>query len=105
MALQECVLLPAELARLANGYIDARRPFTLAKDPAKAGELGVVMWRSIQAIHRVLVGLLPVLPHQAAEGLRQMGVEVDGKSLAELMRPLAPGHKLGQGQVLFPPVE
>lgn len=105
VALQECVLLPAELARLTNGFIDSRAPFKLAKDPAKAEELRGVMWRSIQAIYRVLVGLLPVLPHKAVEGLKQLGVETGGKSLEELMRPLPEGHKLGQGSPLFPRVE
>src|SRR5687767_12827818 len=34
MELQQACLLPVELARAANGYIDATRPFSLAKDPA-----------------------------------------------------------------------
>ena len=36
LELQQCALLPVELARATNGYIDATAPFTLAKDPAKA---------------------------------------------------------------------
>ncbi len=106
LALQDCVLLPVELARLTNGYIDARAPFKLAKDPAKAEELKAVMWRSIQAIYRVLVGLLPVLPEKAAAGLAQLGVDVAGKSLEQLLaQPLPAGHKLGAGTPLFPRVE
>lgn len=105
-ALQECVLLPVELARLTNGYIDARAPFKLAKDPAKAGELNAVMWRSIQAIYRVLAGLLPVLPEKARAGLAQLGVDVEGKTLDQLLgAPLPQGHKLGTGSPLFPKFE
>jgi methionyl-tRNA synthetase len=64
------------------------------------------MWRSIQAIYRVLVGLLPVLPEKAAAGLAQLGVDPAGKTLAELFAaPLPAGHKLGANQVLFPKAE
>ncbi len=106
LELQECLLLPVELARLTNGYIDSRAPFKLAKDPAKAEELKTVMGNAIQAIYRVLVGLLAVLPHKAAEGLAQMGVDVAGKSLADLLeKPLPPGHQLGAGKPLFPKMD
>lgn len=106
VALQEIVLLPLELARATNGYIDARAPFKLAKDPEKAGELQAVMWRSIQAIYRVLVGLLPVLPEKAAAGLAQLGVDVTGRSLVDfLAAPLPAGHQLGTNQPLFPKIE
>jgi len=61
---------------------------------------------SAQAIYRALVGLLPVLPDKAAAGLAQLGVAVEGKSLAQLFaEPLPPGHKIAGGTVLFPKVE
>jgi methionyl-tRNA synthetase len=98
-------MLPIELARATNGYIDATEPFKLAKDPAKAGRLDTVLNLSAQAIHRALAGLLPVLPEKAAAGLRQLGIEPDGRKLADLMQSLPTGHQLGQGQPLFPKVE
>ena len=103
--LQQCALLPIELARATNGYIDATAPFTLAKDPAKAGRLDTVLNLSAQAIHRALVGLLPMLPEKAADGLRQLNIDFTGKGLTQLLRPLDPGHKLGEGQPLFPKIE
>jgi methionyl-tRNA synthetase len=102
MALQDCGMLPVELARLTNGFIEARAPFKLVNDPAKAQELRAVMWRSILAIQRVLVGLLPVMPEKAAEGLAQMGIDVAGKTFAQLCEPLPAGHRLGAGTPLFP---
>src|SRR5581483_7307220 len=47
--LQQAVLLPIELARTANGYIDATRPFSLAKDPAQAARLDTVLNLAVQA--------------------------------------------------------
>ncbi|QOV89996.1 methionine--tRNA ligase [Humisphaera borealis] len=105
LALQQAAMIPVELARAANVYIDTTAPFKLAKDPAKAARLDTVLNLSAQAIYRALVGLLPILPEKAKEGLSQLGVSEEGKTLAELFStPLPAGHKLGEGKVLFPKV-
>lgn len=104
--LQQCAILPIELARATNGYIDATAPFSLAKDPEKASRLDTVLNRSAQAIKNALVGLLPVLPEKATAGLAQLGVDVTGKTFAQLLATELPaGHKLGDGQPLFPKLE
>ena len=105
LELQQCALLPIELARATNGYIDATAPFSLAKDPTKASRLDTVLNLSAQAIARALVGMLPLLPDKAAEGLRQLDIDVSAPRFSELMRPLAPGHRVGEGEPLFPPIE
>ncbi|MGH7179734.1 MAG: methionine--tRNA ligase [Tepidisphaeraceae bacterium] len=105
LELQQCALLPVELARATNGYIDSTAPFSLAKDPAKASRLDTVLNLSASAIHHVLVLLLPLLPEKASAGLAQLGVDCQGKTLEELLTPLPPGQKLGEGQPLFPKVE
>ena len=104
--LQQCAMLPIELARATNGYIDATEPFKLAKDPAKAARLETVLNLSAQAIYRSLLGLLAILPEKAAAGLRQLGVELEGRTMEQLLSmPLPPGLQLGEGQPLFPRVE
>jgi methionyl-tRNA synthetase len=106
LELQQGALLPIELARATNGYIDATAPFSLAKDPAKATRLDTVLNLSAQAIYRALVALLPILPEKAATGLKQLGVNIEGKTLTHLFAaPLPAGHKLGEGTPLFPKVE
>jgi len=104
--LQQCALLPIELARTTNGYIDATQPFKLAKDPAKATRLDTVLHVSAQAVYAALVGLLAVLPEKAPAGLRQLGANVTGKNIRELLDAGLPvGHPLAAGQPLFPRVE
>jgi methionyl-tRNA synthetase len=105
LELQQCVLLPMELARAVNGYIDATEPFKLNKDPARASRLDTVLNLSIGAVQRALAGLLPVLPEKATAGLLQLNFDPTGKRLTQLLQPLAPGHRLGQGQPLFPKIE
>jgi len=103
LELQQCAMLPIELGRATNGYIEATEPFKLAKDPAQAARLATVLGTAAMAIHQVLVGLLPILPHKAAAGLGQLGVQIQGKTLDELFaQPLAAGTKLGEALPLFP---
>jgi methionyl-tRNA synthetase len=104
--LQQACMLPLELARAANGYIDATRPFSLAKDPAQAGRLDTVLHLAGQATRAALAGLLPVAPEKASAGLSQLGVDVTGKTFRALLGDALPaGHKVGQGQPLFPRIE
>jgi len=106
LALQDAVLAPVEVARAANAYIDSTRPFSLAKDPAKAVELDTVLHLCVQATYASLLGLLPVLPEKAKAGLQQLGVTLEGKTLTDLLsQGLAVGHQVGQGLPLFPKVD
>ncbi len=106
LALQECALLPVELVRAVDGFIEATAPFKLAKDPAQAGRLDTVLNVIARGMHAALVGLLPVLPDKAAAGLKQLGVDVAGQTLAGLYAAApAAGHRLGEGSALFPRVE
>jgi methionyl-tRNA synthetase len=105
--LQQCAELPVQLARLTNGYIDATEPFKLKRDASQATRLNTVLNVAAISIHRCLVGLLPILPTKAAEGLSQLKIDVAGKTLDWLYAnpPAAGGAKLGEAQPLFPNVE
>jgi len=107
LELQQAVLLPLDLARQTNGYIDATAPFSLAKDPAKAAQLDTVLHLSVQAMYRALIGLIPVLPEKALEGIRQLGIDpaTAGKDPKKLWDHLPLGHRVGEGSPLFPRVE
>ena len=49
--------------------------------------------------------MLPVLPDKAAQGLSQLNISTDGKTLSDLLKPLTAGHKLGEGKPLFPKLD
>jgi methionyl-tRNA synthetase len=105
IALQECAMIPIELARATNGYIDATRPFSLAKDSTQSSRLDTVLHLAAQGIYRALVSLLPILPEKAALGLKQLNVDPTGATLDQLlMRPLQPGHAFDTPQPLFPKI-
>ncbi len=100
--LQQCAVLPVELARAINVYLEKTAPFKLAGQPKEGARLDTVLNVSTQAIYKVLVGLLPVLPIKATEGIEQLGINPFGKTWPELTQlPLPAGHRLGEGKPLF----
>jgi methionyl-tRNA synthetase len=62
----------AALADRANQYIDAHKPWILAKDPARAGEVASVCTQGLNLFRALMIYLQPVLPviaERAAEFL------------------------------------
>jgi methionyl-tRNA synthetase len=105
-ALQECTMIPIELVRTLDGYIEATAPFKMAKDPAQADRLNTVLSLLVRGMHTALVGLLPILPDKAAEGLLQLNVDPAGKSLGDLFKSSpGAGSQLAAGHALFPKIE
>jgi methionyl-tRNA synthetase len=62
-ALREIMLL----ADKANQYVDARKPWALAKDPAKAAEVQAVCTQGINLFRVLMSCLAPVLPQMAGK--------------------------------------
>jgi methionyl-tRNA synthetase len=73
LALHEGVAAAYRLISAANEFIAERQPWSLAKDPAKAGELSQVLYDAAEAVRIAAVLLLPVMPASATEILRRMG--------------------------------
>ena len=55
------------LADRANQYVDSRVPWTLRKDPARAGELQDICTVTLNLFRQLVVYLTPVLPRLAAQ--------------------------------------
>jgi methionyl-tRNA synthetase len=67
--------------------------------------LDTILNLSAQAVYQVLLGLLPILPEKAAEGLRQLNAPTEGKTLPQLFATNLPaGHQTGAPHGLFPDV-
>ena len=58
------------LATQANQYIDQRKPWTLAKDAQKAGEVQSICTQGLNLFRVLMVYLQPVLPDMAAQAQR-----------------------------------
>jgi methionyl-tRNA synthetase len=61
------------LADRANQYIDGHKPWTLAKQPDRAGEVQAVCTQGLNLFRVLMIYLEPVLPQMAAEARRFLG--------------------------------
>jgi methionyl-tRNA synthetase len=87
------------LADRANQYVDARKPWALAKDPAKADEVLAVATQGINLFRVLMLYLAPVLPEMACKAARFLGAPLaDWDEIAQplLGMPLAPYEPLAQ---------
>ena len=95
-----------DLIHAANHYIEDSEPWTLAKDPAKAGELANVIWNLLEAIRISAHLLMPLMPSTSAEALRRIGCEgeaaTDDMGASCVWGQLAAGLPVEKGEALFP---
>jgi methionyl-tRNA synthetase len=81
------------LADLANQYVDARKPWALAKDPARAAEVLAIATQGINLFRVLISYLAPVLPELARKAETFLGISLarwDSISTPLLDVPLAP---------------
>ena len=99
-----------ELVSAMNKYIVANEPWTLAKDPARKGDLGTVLYELLEGI-RFVAGLIwPVMPETSAKIIAALGLEMPEKGFFSLdaIRPwgqIPRGITLAKPQILFPRVD
>lgn len=94
-----------ELASYANTYFQSREPWTLIKtDRDKCGE---AVYNCLQLVKALAVLFEPVTPGKMQEAWVQLGLEgnVADVLYEEALRPLVPGSKLGQPEILFTKLE
>ncbi|TWV83459.1 methionine--tRNA ligase [Moraxella sp. VT-16-12] len=63
------------LADLANQYIDDKKPWALAKDPANAKQVQAVCSVGLNLFHKIMVYLSPVLPTLAQKSQQFLNVD------------------------------
>ena len=91
------------LVNRANQYVDQTAPFKLAKDPAQASRLDAVLYNLVETSRILAVLLWPFLPTTAARITQQLGLnETPDHLSAADWGGLAPGHRIGQPEPLFP---
>jgi methionyl-tRNA synthetase len=79
-----------------NEYIARNAPWALAKDPARRGELHIVLSTALQAFADIAGVLKPILPATVAKAEHYLGIELelgrrielDGRKLANAYSPL-----------------
>ena len=68
----DAIRLVTKLADDINAYIDQKKPWTLAKDPARAAELHDVCSRALHGFWALSILLAPILPATASRVAREL---------------------------------
>ena len=81
------------LVRRVNQYLEERKPWQLAKDPEKGGDLDTTLWSAAEATRIAGLLLAPFIPATSDRLMDQLGLD-----------PVANGdlvNKIGWGSVAF----
>src|SRR5580704_1926196 len=94
-----------ELVAATDQFLTEKKPWALAKDPAKQAELGEVLFAAAQSLRHIVALAHPVLPHASTKIWKQLGERTDiasqdPKHLA--WGALRPGTHVGEAEQLFP---
>jgi methionyl-tRNA synthetase len=76
LAFQRAIESLWRLLAEANQYLVAREPWKLIKSEGPSAKLARVLWNGLEATRIVAIGLLPVMPHAAAQVLRAIGAPI-----------------------------
>jgi len=86
-----------------NLYVEQKKPFNLAKDPAQAKRLDEVLYNLAETCRVLAVLLWPFLPGTATKIYAQLGLTGAPDKFSEAAwGRLKPGHKIGEPAPLFP---
>jgi methionyl-tRNA synthetase len=111
-AVHQSLYIAVGAAGFCNQYIDEKKPWILAKDPAKIDQLDAVLYYASEALRMSAILISPILPKAAHGIFDQLNwkMELSGKeerfSLADAeWGKLPDGHIVGKPTPLFPRIE
>ncbi len=102
--LHEGLAAAMELARRANGFVEAREPWSLARDPSRSAELDETLASLVRALVVLACLFEPVAPARALELAGRLGLD-DVPLLDEARAVDVAGLAVAQGPPLFPRVD
>ncbi|MEN8145280.1 MAG: class I tRNA ligase family protein, partial [Gemmatimonadota bacterium] len=102
LELHRAIETAMSVVRDANGFIDAAKPWSLAKDPSESARLDDVLGALVRGLAAAAVALAPFMPSKSEEIWRRLGGDGQVPAFAELARRL-PSRLPAQSEgVLFP---
>ncbi|MCM8775571.1 MAG: methionine--tRNA ligase, partial [Candidatus Omnitrophica bacterium] len=97
-----------EVVTRANQFVEENKPWVLAKDPSRSGDLAKVLVTLAECVAHLAVLLLSFLPHTASQILTRLRLPCDFviRDAAEFdQRFVRPNTAVDRGEVLFPRLE
>jgi methionyl-tRNA synthetase len=94
-----------KLVRRLNQLVEARAPWTLAKDPGRSAELDQALVSLVEGIRIAAILLWPFMPGSCARALAALGVPTDAPVLADAAWGGPVGTTVNPIPPLFPKIE
>jgi methionyl-tRNA synthetase len=98
-----------DLVGRANQYLVEKEPWAIAKEEARRGELGSILYASAEVLRILAVLIFPIMPRAAAALWAQLGIgevlEAQRLPEAAAWGGLRPGTVVTKGEALFPRLE
>jgi methionyl-tRNA synthetase len=91
------------LSSAANQFVDARAPWTQAKDPARAAELDETLAALARCVAGLATLLAPFMPGRMAELATRLGLDAV-TPLDQVVTLDMTGRRVHRGEILFPKV-
>jgi len=93
-----------EFVRAANRYVEERKPWELAKNPADRNDLAATMYHLAEAVRILGLLIAPTMPASAASVRRQLGLADEARALRDALAwgGLPAGTRVTRGEPLFP---
>lgn len=94
-----------DLVNHCNQFIDAEKPWALAKDETQGARLDAVLYHLAEALRMVGILISPVIPAAAAKIARQLAIPPEFHLADAVWGRLPDGHTVGQPEPIFPRIE
>ena len=97
-----------KLVASADKYLAETKPWAMAADASRQGELAAVLYNAAELLRSVAILAYPVLPHAAEKIWLQLGLRTPlaSQQLATLAwGGLRPGEAIQKGEAIFPRVQ
>jgi len=98
-----------EFCKTVNGYVTAKEPWSVAKDPSRKKELDDILYNTAESLRALAVLLHPIMPISTKKLWSSLGAEstlgdISTQKISEVAQwgQLKPGSTISKGDILFP---
>jgi methionyl-tRNA synthetase len=98
-----------EFCKTVNGYVTAKEPWSVAKDPSRKKELDDILYNTAESLRALAVLLHPIMPISTKKLWSSLGAEstlgdIGNQRISEVAQwgQLKAGSTISKGDILFP---
>ena len=98
-----------DFCKTVNGYVTAREPWLVAKDPGRKAELDEILFNTAESLRALAVLLHPIMPISTTKLWESLGASqslgaIGAQKISDVATwgQLSSGTRISKGEILFP---